>query len=265
MKSPWPDFALRNVFKVLALLRESTEPNLGLGEDSHRAIASQSAPLSRSRIADWARAGGRCLTKKDFADSLNGLQVGSELDAIFRETPSFGRSIARRLQNFHDLMSTGPYQLIGGGGEAVVFFDEESQDVIKLFSVEGKARFGWEIGTDFEGFRTIVPGSLATALIRFARAEQMFPSGLEIDAIGDDGSFLLMRQPFILGENPFRQDLHRWMTGLGWEKFSPVTENRMLAELSWRKDEIFATDVRPENVICAGNDFYSIDFIMGTD
>ncbi len=47
--------------------------------------------------------------------------------------------------------------MIGGGGEAVVFFDEQNQSVIKLLSHAGKAKFGWEIGSDLEGFREIIP------------------------------------------------------------------------------------------------------------
>lgn len=262
----WPEFALRNVFKVLAFTGETKKSQMGFSRGGDRTDAAQSAAFSRSRITDWARASGRCLGKEGFSESLNGFQVGSELDAIFRETPSFGRSLAKRLQDFHRNETKGPLQLIGGGGEAVVFFDEEKQDVIKLLSLAGKAKFGWEVGADLEGNREIIPGSLATGLIRYARAEQMFPSGLEIDSIAEDGSFLLMRQPFILGENPYREEVTRWMENLGWEKYVPPTESRLLHELTWRKDELLATDVRPENVIVSRYDeaFYSIDFIMAS-
>lgn len=260
----WPEFSLRNVAKVLASAHDHKESDLGFSGSGGRADASQSASVRRSRITDWARASGRSLGKEELSQAFDGFQVGSELDAIFRETPSFGRSLARRLQDYHQRETVGSYQLIGGGGEAVVFFDEQTQDVIKLLSNAGKARFGWEVAADLEGLREIVPGSLATGLIRYARAEEMFPSGLEIEAVADDGSFLLMRQPFFLGENPYIKDMESWMLGLGWKKYKPETENRMLSKLTWEKDGIIATDVRPENVICSGSDLYSIDFIMAT-
>lgn len=262
----WPEFALRNVFQILSSTYETEESALGYRSGCHRAEPTEPSAFSSDRITAWAVATGGCISHEKFCESLNGHQVGAELDSIFRETPSFGRSLARRLQDYHRRDSQGPLQLIGGGGEAVVFFDEEKQDVLKLLSISGRARFGWEVGFDVEGNRVILPGSLRTALVRYARAEQMFPTGLEIDGVATDGSFLLMRQPFILGENPLPVEVGDWMVNRGWNRFYPLTENLMLSQLSWEKDSLMATDVRPENLIkCpVDGEIYSIDFIMST-
>lgn len=260
----WPQFALRNVSEVLVSPDETTDSELDSSKSRDRADASESSSFGSSRITDWARACGKCLGKEELGEFFNGRQVGSELDYIFRETPSFGRSLAERLGEYHRSDTNGPWQMIGGGGEAVVFFDEETQDVIKLFSLFGKAKFGWEVVFGSEGNRNIVPGSLEAALLRYCLAEENFPCGMDIEAVADDGSFLLMRQPFFLGENPYPKDLHKWMKRSGWSRCVPETESRMVNELSWRRDDVIATDVRPENVICsaADGDFYSIDFIM---
>ena len=104
---------------------------------------------------------------------------------IFRETPEFGRSLSVRLAPFLDEAADGYRTLIGGGGEAIVFYEEASQHVIKLFAPSCKACFGWLITMNGEVPVGIRPGNLDEALLRFAWFEELFPSGLEIEAVGD--------------------------------------------------------------------------------
>ncbi len=67
-----------------------------------------------------------------FRARLDSVQVESELNAIFRESPEFGRNLTERLSPFLDVEENGFLTLIGAGGEAAVFFDPETQQVVKL-------------------------------------------------------------------------------------------------------------------------------------
>ena len=239
---------------------------MGLGRGSSGTDSSQSARISETRIADWARARGRHLEAEDFAQRLDGAQVEGELATIFRETPEFGRSIATRLADFHNEESQGPLTLIGAGGESVVFFDPQSQRVLKLLSPAGRARFGWLIGRDSANKFLLRPGNLSETLVRYWLAEKAFPTGLEIEAIGVDGSFLVLSQPFFVGSNPTQSELSAWMTARGWEATKPSTDLETLANLSWKKENLLATDVRPENVIVseADGELYPFDLILSS-
>ncbi|MFC7339298.1 hypothetical protein ACFQY0_19045 [Haloferula chungangensis] len=154
--------------------------------------------------------------------------------------------------------------MIGGGGEAVVFGNSDEQQVIKLLGGDGKAGFGWMMDRDPEGMWVIRPGGLEEALLRFQLMEGNFPTGLELDGVGDDADFLLLRQPFLVGGNPTEAELNAWMRGRGWEPANLPTRLEMLAELSWRRGEVVATDVRPENAILAESDgeIYPFDIIV---
>ncbi len=46
--------------------------------------------------------------------------------------------------------------------------------------------------------------------------EALFSSGITIDSIGKNDSFLLFRQPFIGGRHPTETELHDHMRDLGW-------------------------------------------------
>jgi len=63
----------------------------------------------------------------------------------------------------------------------------------------------------------------------------------------------------------FRESLDQWMMGQGWVRWSPPTDLAMIANLTWRRDEWIATDVRPENALLAEADgrIHAIDFIIG--
>ncbi len=260
----WPDFTLKNLPRVLAFPHGTEESALGLGGGSVGANPPQPSALRDTRITDWARAAGRCVDQSGFGGRLAGRQVESELNALFRETPEFGRSLALRLADFHESDSTGPLTLIGGGGEAVVFFDSENQRVVKLLGMAGKAGFGWKIDHDAENRWTLRPGKLAESLFRFRLAEHHFPTGLELDSIGANGDFLVLSQPFLLGENPDNEALSEWMADAGWERFSPPSELLMMQTQTWKKGSAIATDVRPENAILAKSDgrIYPFDFIL---
>lgn len=257
-------FSLKNLAVFLDSPHESEEPAQGHGRGNARTNSSQPPPLSDSRITQWARAAGRCLEASDFAESLDGGQVEGELSSIFRETPEFGRSLAVRLADFHEGNSQGDLTLIGGGGEAVVFGDPAKQRVIKLLGGAGRAGFGWTPSRDAEGLWILRPGGLAESLCRFALAEEYFPTGLDLHALGSDGSFLLLHQPFLVGGNPTPAELADWMRQCGWQPFVPPTRHDMLATLTWRRGEVIATDVRPENAILAESDgeIYPFDFIL---
>jgi hypothetical protein len=260
-----PSFSLKKLAALLYSADESEESAQGDGRGSTRTNPSQPLPLSDSRIAQWARAAGGCIEASDFIQSLDGGQVEGELSSIFRETPEFGRSLAMRLADFHQTDSQGHLTLIGGGGEAVVFFDTAHQQVIKLLGGAGKAGFGWTIDTDPEGLWVLCPGRLAESLCRFALAEEHFPTGLDLHGLGSDASFLLLGQPFLVGENPSPAQLTDWMHRHDWRPYLPPTRHDMLSTLTWQRGEIIATDVRPENAILAEADgeIYPFDFILG--
>ncbi len=170
-----------------------------------------------------------------------------------------------RLEPFLDESSSGSWQLMGGGGEAIVFGDAALQRVVKLLAPPGKARFGWIPERRPDGTWGLRPGGLAEALERFALFEECFASGLDIDAIGSEGDFLLLSQPFILGEHPDEPTLHAFMSRHGWEKCALSSELPMLRHQSWHRSGVMATDVRPENALVAQSDgsLVAIDFVIG--
>ncbi|MBX3741209.1 MAG: hypothetical protein KF712_09485 [Akkermansiaceae bacterium] len=249
---------------MLAFPHGTEESAVGFGRGNAGANPPQPPALGDSRIKEWTRAAGRCVDQSGFGKKLAGRQVEDELSALFRETPEFGRSLALRLADFHDPDSTGPLTLIGGGGEAVVFGDPENQRVVKLLGTAGKAGFGWKIDRDAESRWALRPGRLAESLVRFWLAEHHFPTGLELEFIGGNGDFLVLSQPFFLGENPDHEALSAWMAAEGWEPFSSPSELVMLQTQTWRKGSAIATDVRPENAILASSDgrIYPFDFIL---
>lgn len=218
-----------------------------------------------TRIADWAAANGHADSPAGFAARLHGRQVASELLEIFRETPEFGRSLAFRIEPFLDESASGEMHLIGGGGEAAVFYGELSQQVVKLLGPPGKAGFGWVVDQDLEGRWHLRAGSLTEALMRFHWFEDCFPSGLELDQIGAQGQFLALRQPFILGHHPEERLLREWMTAQGWTPWSPPADLAMLRDLTWHRGDFIATDIRPENALVSEADggLTPIDFILG--
>ena len=50
----------------------------------------------------------------------------------------------------------------------------------------------------------------------------------------------------------------------GWQLFVPPTRHDMLATQTWRRGDVIATDLRPENAILAEADgqIYPFDFIL---
>ncbi|MEM7697543.1 MAG: hypothetical protein AAF236_03965 [Verrucomicrobiota bacterium] len=211
----WPDFSLANASAVLAFNDASKESAQTHSRGSSRAVPPESAARRSARITEWAKACGRYVEKGTFRQRLDGRQVDHEIAATFRETPEFGRSIAHRLADFHDTSSTGDLSLIGAGGEAVAFFEPPSQRVIKLLGGVGKAGFGWILDQDPLGNYLLHPGDLGEAVERFALAEQLFPTGLEIEAIGADGEFILLSQPFLVGPYPSMDHLASHLTSIG--------------------------------------------------
>ncbi|MBK1833664.1 hypothetical protein [Roseibacillus ishigakijimensis] len=175
--------------------------------------------------------------------------------------------MAERLVPFHDEQSQGAWSLIGAGGESVVFGDPTHQRVLKLLSPAGRARFGWVLDQDRDQQWGLRKGALAAALRRYHLAEQLFPSGLEIEAIGAGCSFLLLSQPFFVGSHPEPSQLAAEMQTRGWEPHRPSSQLSTLLNLSWKKGHQLATDVRPENVILAESDgkLYPFDFIVGQE
>lgn len=220
---------------------------------------------SDSRVVAWAAAGGKVRSPSGFAARLNGSQTAAEILNIFRETPEFGRSLATRIEPFLVESTEGPLRLIGGGGEAAVWYDESSQSVVKLFAPPCKARFGWIMECDAAQQWSIRPGSLAEAVRRFALFEEHFTSGLELDECSPGGEYLTLRQPFIAGRHPDLPTLHAWMTARGWQPVSLPSDLPMLQNLTWQNDVLLATDVRPENALLSDTDdsITAIDFICG--
>ena len=200
----------------------------------------------------------------EFRSRLDTRQIESELDAIFRESPEFGRNLAQRLSPFLEAEESGALTLIGAGGEATVFFETKSQQVIKLSGPPARCDFGWVIRRDPEGILTLAPGSLDVILDRLCLFEALFPSGISIDSIGENDSFLVFRQPFILGRHPSESELHAHMRAEGWAPHREPCYGDTLEKLTWRKAQYLASDVRPENALVseATGTVHPIDFIV---
>lgn len=261
-----PSFHLRNVAAVLSSTHGNAQKSAPHHLAGSRGTGTPQPATSRdARIAEWAGIAGKAGSPADFQARLAGRQVGAELLNIFRETPEFGRSLALRIDPFLDESTQGLLRLFGGGGEAIVFFDEARQLAIKLLAPPGKGGFGWVFCRNEKNRWAIRSGGLAEAVQRFARFEEWFDSGLELDQIGTCGDFLVLSQPFIAGSHPDVDALHEWMRGRGWEPWSPPTDLAMIADLSWRKGEAVVTDVRPENALVSdsGDVMIAIDFIAG--
>lgn len=202
-----------------------------------------------------------------FCARLDTRQVEGELDAIFRESPEFGRNLAQRLATFLETECHGPLTLIGAGGEAAVFFHTASQQVIKLSGPPARCNFGWVIRRSPEGILTLSPGSLDEILDRLSLFEALFQSGISIDSIGENDAFLLFRQPFIVGRHPTEAELHALMRGLGWSPHNVPCVGDTLEKLTWIKGRFLATDVRSENALVseATGMIHPIDFIVAGD
>lgn len=143
---------------------------------------------------------------ENFRARLDSRQVEGELDAIFRESPEFGRNLAFRLEPF---------------------LGEETDGTLSLF-------------------------------------EALFSSGITIDSIGKNDSFLLFRQPFIGGRHPTETELHDHMRDLGWAPLNAPCIGDTLKKLTWQKGRFLATDVRSENAIVSATTgtIHPIDFIV---
>ena len=200
----------------------------------------------------------------DFRSRLDTRQVEGELDAIFRESPEFGRTLAQRLEPFLESSQSGPLTLIGAGGEAAVFGDPANQQVIKLCGPPARCGFGWLIHRESGGRLTLVPGGAEAFLDRLALFESLFASGISIDCIGEDDAFLAFRQPIVLGRHPTVSELAAHMRSQGWIPHQEPCIGETLQNLSWKKGRYLATDVRPENALVAESTgtIHPIDFIV---
>jgi hypothetical protein len=223
--------------------------------------ASQDSGESGARIREAAHS----CTLEEFCSRLDTCQIEGELVHLFRESPEFGQVLSKRLARFLPKKCDGPLALIAAGGEAAIFGDDRLQQVIKLSGPPATCEFGWTIVKESDGRLNLNPGSINAVLARLALFEALFPTGLSVEAVAADGSFLLVRQPFIVGTHPTVEELDQWMRREGWEKIHPPSHGRTLNSLTWSKARWVATDVRPENVIqCeADRQLYPIDFIVG--
>ena len=217
-----------------------------------------------ARCLAWAEAAGKIHAAAQLTARLDGRQVSAELYEQFRASPEFGRSLAERVDRYHDGDSCGELTLIDAGGEATVFFDSESQRVIKLFAPPNEGAFGWILERTANGRWGIRGGSLSEALFRFAWFEACFVSGLELDTLGSEADFLTLSQPFFVGRRPCEDELEEWMQANGWEPWSPPTDQATVAEHTWRRADYVATDVLPRNAIVTEADdrLRAIDFIV---
>jgi hypothetical protein len=199
-----------------------------------------------------------------FRSRLDTRQIEGELDAIFRESPEFGRTLAQRLEPFLESPQSGPLTLIGAGGEAAVFGDPANQQVIKLCGPPARCGFGWLIRRESDGRLTLAPSGPDAFLDRLALFESLFSSGISIDCIGEDNAFLVFRQPFILGRHPTVSELAAHMRSQGWAPHQEPCLGETLQNLPWKKGPYLATDVRPENALVAESTgtIHPIDFIV---
>ncbi len=205
-----------------------------------------------------------CVRLADFRFRLDTRQVEGELGAIFRESPEFGRNLAHRLSPFLDAEEFGDLTLIGAGGEASVFFETDTQQVIKVCGPPARCHFGWVIRRSLGGILTLAPGNLDEILDRISLFEALFSSGISIDCIGENDAFMAFRQPFIIGRHPGVSELGGYMQSHGWIPHREACRGETLERLTWKKDTFLATDVRPENAILAEATgmIHPIDFIV---
>ena len=150
------------------------------------------------------------------------------------------------------------------GGEAVVFFDNAIQKVIKLFSPPNSGRYGYVLDQDANGRWQIRGGDLIEALYRFAWFEACFGSGLELDSLGTEADYVTFSQPFYGGRRPCEDELEEWMKACGWEPWSPTTNQATVATHSWRRGNYAVTDVVPRYAIVSEADgrLRAIDFVV---
>lgn len=171
----------------------------------------------------------------EFRTRLNTRQIEGELDAIFRESPEFGRNLAHRLSPFLESRESGTLKLIGAGGEASVLFDQNTQQVVKLCGPPARCNFGWVIRRDANGILTLVPSGLDEILDRLSLFEALFSSGICIDCIGENDAFLAFRQPFIVGRHPTDTELDGHMHSRGWTPYGEPCNGETLERLTWKK------------------------------
>lgn len=84
-------------------------------------MQAQSRAGQVTRCLAWAEAAGKICSASQLAACLDGRQVSAELFEQFRASPEFGRSLAKRVDPYHDSESCGELTLIDAGGEATVF------------------------------------------------------------------------------------------------------------------------------------------------
>jgi len=91
--------------------------------------------------------------------------------------------------------TVGSLTLIGAGGEAAVFFDEDTQQVIKLSGHPARCNFGWVIRRSPEGILTLAPDNLDEILDRLSLFEALLSSGISTPSVSSSPETLAFESP----------------------------------------------------------------------
>jgi hypothetical protein len=91
--------------------------------------------------------------------------------------------------------TVGSLTLIGAGGEAAVFFDEDTQQVIKLSGPPARCNFGWVIRRSPEGILTLAPDNLDEILDRLSLFEALLSSGISTPSVSSSPETVAFESP----------------------------------------------------------------------
>jgi SPP1 gp7 family putative phage head morphogenesis protein len=204
--------------------------------------------------AEGAR-GGRPPTRsaEEFRSSLNGPQIEAAITDAFQRDPDIGRNLASRIDSMlgFEEAGKGNLRLLGAGGESIVFETPGSDRVTKAVFGAALGRYGFTVEDN-----ELAPATLDQFLERIRLFEGEFKSGIEVEALLDNGRAVIITQPRYDGLAPSPDELISFMEAAGW---TPIEEG----PLSWTKGDLVASDVKPANAIkLADGTIQAIDFVM---
>jgi hypothetical protein len=159
------------------------------------------------------------LSQRDFARLLDGPALGREIDCLTRKRGGWldvAQILSRRINGTLDWEPLGlagaRYRIVGSRGDAVLFWDEERQCIIKLRGREengfGTAGFGCILVRNERGMIEYGPGTLAQALERERLSWEHLGFGCEFDDLIGEEAGLLLTQRFVRGGAPSLREIH---------------------------------------------------------
>jgi len=216
------------------------------------------------------------LSQRDFAQLVDGPSLEREIDRLTRKRGGWldvAQILSRRINGTVDWAELGQagsrYQVVGSRGEAVLFWDQQLQRIVKLRGREengfGTAGFGCILVRNERGIIQYGPGTAAQALERERLSWEHLGFGCKLDTFIGEEAGMLLSQPFICGSTPSERDIRAWMTSHGWEPLTHCADVAVtLRDHAWQRDGIGAFDANDTNFIqCeADGELYPIDLIV---